>query len=247
MKNIIITGQSGFIGTHLYNYIKQNCIDYNVIDFHDAVFENMDELKSYVSKADAVVHFAALNRHNDPNEIYNTNVDLVKKLIAACLETNSKPHIIFSSSTQEERDNPYGKSKKEGRELFIEWAKKQNAVFTGLIIPNVFGPNGKPFYNSVVATFCYQLVNNQMPKIEIDAELKLIYVEELIQEICRVIDQGTNNPELKINYTSCRKVSDILEILKNLYKCYYVEKKEPNLSSAFEKNLFTTLKSFSNK
>ncbi|MDY0230484.1 MAG: NAD-dependent epimerase/dehydratase family protein, partial [Candidatus Cloacimonadaceae bacterium] len=93
--------------------------------------------------------------------------------------TNSTPHLLFASSIQEERDNPYGRSKKEGRILLEEWAAKNRARFTGLIMPNVFGPFGHPYYNSVVATFCHQLTHNEQPKIDIDGELKLIYVAEL--------------------------------------------------------------------
>ncbi len=63
------------------------------------------------------------------------------------------------------------------------WAERNKAAFTGLIIPNVFGPFGNPYYNSVIATFCHQLTHNEQPKIEIDGEIKLIYVGELVKEI----------------------------------------------------------------
>ena len=74
------------------------------------IVENLDK---FVAQCDVIVHLAALNRHNDPKVIYNTNIELVQKLIAALERTKSKAHIVFSSSSQEERDNPYGKSKKE--------------------------------------------------------------------------------------------------------------------------------------
>ncbi len=52
--------------------------------------------------------------------------------------TGSTPHIIYSSSAQEGKNTPYGQSKKEGRELVENWAQKNNARFSGLIIPNVY-------------------------------------------------------------------------------------------------------------
>ena len=91
-------------------------------------------------KCDVIVHLAALNRHNDQDKIHSTNIELVKKLISACENTNSTPHILFSSSTQEEYNNPYGLSKKKGRLLLEEWSEKNNALLTSLLIPNVFGP-----------------------------------------------------------------------------------------------------------
>ena len=93
-------------------------------------------------------------------------------------------------------DNEYGKSKKEGRKLLENWAQRNNTIFTALIIPNVFGPFGRPFYNSVISTFCYQLTHNESPKIDIDKKLPLIYVGELVDEIMKIIDnqpRGLNN------------------------------------------------------
>jgi UDP-2-acetamido-2,6-beta-L-arabino-hexul-4-ose reductase len=89
----------------------------------------------------------------------------------------------MSSSLQEERDNLYGRSKREGRELFNQWADRNDAAFTGLIIPNVFGPFGVPFYNSVISTFSHQVAIGEEPKIEVDACLKLIYVGDLVDRI----------------------------------------------------------------
>ncbi|NQU32460.1 MAG: NAD-dependent epimerase/dehydratase family protein, partial [Bacteroidetes bacterium] len=154
MIKIGITGQSGFIGTHLYNTMGLYPDKFKLIPFEDAFFQEEKSLKYFVVQCDVIVHLAAMNRHKDPEILYETNIGLVKRLITACEATKSTPHIIFSSSTQEERDNLYGKSKKEGRELLGQWAERNHSKFTGLVIPNVYGPFGNPYYNSVVATFC---------------------------------------------------------------------------------------------
>jgi len=188
-----------------------------------------------------------MNRHNDPDVIYRTNISLVKQLIAAMERTKATPHVLFSSSTQEERDNLYGKSKKEGRALLEEWAGKNSAQFTGFIIPNVFGPFGHPYYNSVVATFCHQLTHNETPKIEVDGEIKLIYVAELVQHfIDRIVFMNQNHKNdviietIQLQHTSQAKVSTILELLRS-YKANYFEKGEiPILDTSFHLHLFTT-------
>ena len=187
MIKIGITGQSGFVGTHLYNTLGLYPGTFERVLFDDSFFEQEDKLQAFVNRCDAIVHLAAMNRHGDPQVIYHTNIRLVQKLIAACEATHSKPHILFSSSTQEERDNIYGKSKKEGRILLEQWAKRNYTRFTGLVIPNVFGPFGNPYYNSVVATFCHQLTHNEQPRIDVDGEIKLIYVGELVEEIIKSI------------------------------------------------------------
>lgn len=168
MKTIGITGQHGFIGSHLYNRISLLKEEFQLIPFQNSFFDSHEVLLNWVTQCNVIVHLAAMNRHADPMVIFDTNVSLVTKLIDAAEESGKFLHILFSSSTQEEKDNLYGKSKKIGRELLKEWADKNNGVITGLIIPNVFGPFGKPFYNSAISTFCYQLCNGETPKIEID-------------------------------------------------------------------------------
>ena len=201
MLKVGITGQTGFVGTHLYNTLGLYPQKFTRIHFEDEFFQNKSNLENFVSECDAIVHLAAMNRHNNPQVIYETNIGLVKQLISACELTKSKPHILFSSSTQEERDNLYGKSKKEGRELLEQWAERNYAKFTGFVIPNVFGPFGNPYYNSVIATFCHQLTHNEQPKIEIDGEIKLIYVGELVNEIIEHIE----TMQSEIGRASCRE------------------------------------------
>lgn len=240
-----ITGQAGFIGTHLYNYLGLHP-HVERIFFEDDYFSD-GRLNKFVSSCDAIVHLAAMNRHSDPKVIYDTNIKLVKQIIEACESTNSTPHIFFSSSTQEEHNNLYGQSKHDGRKLFENWAVKNNSKFTGLIVPNVFGPFGKPYYNSFIATFCYQLTHNEQPKIDIDNEVKLIYVGELIKKIfdhimtlnASKIDNDNINT-VPIPHTSQVKVSEVLRILENYRNIYLTSGILPNLDNEFEKNLFNT-------
>jgi len=244
MLRIGITGQNGFVGTHLYNTLGLYPDTYDRVPFHRNCFESEQALDKFISQCDVVVHLAALNRHNDPETIYETNVLLVKKLIASLERTRSKVQVVLSSSTQEERDNLYGKSKREGRSLLSQWAKKNQTVFTGMIIPNVFGSFGHPFYNSVVATFCHQLAHGETPKIDKDGELNLIYVGELVHEILQVIKNKINNPCYEVAQTATAKVSEILTKLNN-YKTAYQGKGEiPTINNAFELNLFNTFRCY---
>ena len=133
-----------------------------------------------------------MNCHEGIEVVCNTNIGLVKKLIASLERTGKNPHILFPLSSQEELDNLYGQSKKEGRELLAAWAQKARANFTGLIIPNIFGAFAKPMYNSVVATFSHLIANGGVPKIDIHREMKLIYVGEVISKFINKIRAKTN-------------------------------------------------------
>jgi len=244
MKKIGITGQNGFVGRHLYNTLGLYPNEFERINFNKNYFEDEAQLDNFVAQCDVIVHLAAMNRHENEQVIYNTNVKLTSELIAALVRTGSKAHILISSSTQEEKDNLYGKSKKIAREELINWAEIHGGKVTGLVIPNVFGAFGKPFYNSFIATFCHQLTHGETPKIANDAEVKLIYVQELVQRIIQEIRTGENDFYLNIEPTSLNKVSEVLALLEN-YKIKYFQNGEiPTLLSSFEVNLFNTFRSY---
>ncbi len=244
MLKVGITGQKGFVGTHLYNTLGLQPDAYERVAFERTFFDSEVALDAFVSQCDVIVHLAALNRHNEAEVIYDTNLNLVKLLVASLERTNSKAHVLISSSSQEERDNLYGKSKKEGRELLANWATTAGAHFTGLIIPNVFGPFGHPYYNSVVATFSHQVANGETPKIEVDGELKLIYVGELVAEIIKAIQNKTNEPKHIVAHTSEAKVSELLALLHGYKELYQEQGQIPTISSTFELNLFNTFRCY---
>ncbi len=249
MLRVGITGQAGFIGTHLFNYLNLKKEEISTVPFEDRYFENEKLLNSFVSGCDAIVHLAAMNRHPDPQVIYDTNISLVKTLINSLEATGSRPHVLFSSSTQEERDNLYGKSKQTGRELFESWARRNGSLFTGLVIPNVFGPFGKPFYNSVIATFCHQLTQGESPRIDIDAGLQLIYINELVGVFYKFITDSERESDIikfKVPFTAGMKVTEILGLLETYKKTYFEDHCFPELSSPFEYNLFNTFRSYIN-
>ena len=144
MKKIGITGQNGFVGRYLYNTLGLSPEYFERIDFKNEYFEDQNDLDQFVRKCDVIVHLAAINRHESEQFIYETNISLVQKLVDSLKRTNSRAHLMVSSSTQEEKDNLYGKSKKEGREILVNWAEESGGKITGLIIPNVFGAFAKP-------------------------------------------------------------------------------------------------------
>lgn len=242
MMKVGITGQNGFIGQHLVRTLNLYSDKFKVIPFKKKFFDQKDQLNNFVKSCDTIVHLAAMNRHEDPQVIYDTNIELVQKLTTACISTKSTPHVLISSSTQEERDNSYGKSKKEGREALTKWAKEENAVFTGLVIPNVYGPFGKPFYNSVVATFCHQLTHGERPEIHQDGELDLIYVGSLVERIIDCVEQKTNDSNHLVSSDITVKVSEILAMLSEFKETYFEKGEIPELEDTFSLNLFNTFR-----
>ena len=244
MIKIGITGQAGFIGTHLYHFFGLKKESITRIPFEDCFFEDPAALEGFVRQCDVIIHLAALNRHNDPQAIYETNIRLVNQLISALEKTASVPHVLFASSIQEERDNQFGRSKREGREMLAAWAERNKAAFTGLVIPNVFGPFGNPYYNSVVATFCHQVTHGEEPVIEVDAMLRLIYIGELVKVFYEAITGHFSAREYKVPHTSEKKVTEILERVRRFKSDYADKGIFPMLKDKFDLDLFNTFRCY---
>ena len=237
-----ITGQAGFIGTHLYNNLGLHK-EFERIPFADDFFQSEAKLDEFVKQCDVIVHLAAMNRHNDPQVLYKTNIELVEKVIASVKRCETKPHIIMSSSTQEERDNLYGKSKKEGREKFVNLAKAGSCFFTGLVIPNVYGPFGNPFYNSVTSTFSHLIANDKEVDVQVDAELEMIYVQDLCEEIIKAITEKKYLSELRLDYTGKLKVTELRDLLQDYHKTYS-QGIITKFNNRFELTLFNTYRCY---
>ncbi len=165
---ILITGGSGFIGSHFHKTALQEHfinIDLNEPTFESkAVFVKGDiRNKSDVSNAikskniKTIISLAA--KHHDfgigHDEYFDTNEGGTKVLCEAATEGNIKEIVFFSSvavygisdtiSTEESKptpDSPYGLSKLTGERVLEKWAS-ENAERKVLIIrPTlVFGPN----------------------------------------------------------------------------------------------------------
>lgn len=245
-----ITGQGGFMGKHLYNFLGTKSEEIERVNFERNYFENDVKLQNFVKSCSVIVHIAAMNRHENQQVIYDTNVDLVQKLINACIVTNATPKIIFSSSTQEEKENLYGRSKRDGRQHLETWAKEHGGSITSLIIPNVFGPFGKPFYNSFITTFSHQIIAGEKPTVINDSKVNLIYINELSQAFYNEIISQSNEriQSYVVPHTSSRKVSEILGLLEKFKEQYVDNGQVPKVDlNSFELDLFNTFTSFIHK
>ena len=245
MIKVGVTGSNGFIGWHLCSTLSLDANKYKLIEFQRDWFNDSLKLDSFITKCDIIVHLAGLNRHSQETAIYNTNIGLAKKLVEAFHRTNFRGQVIFSSSTQESRKSSFGNSKREARELLSNWAKNVGAKFNGLIIPNVFGPFGLPFYNSVVSTFCHQLINHETTIIETNATLNFIYVDDLIKKIIKLFNTELVD-SINIEHTDSYKVSEILQLLNNFKSKYFEKGQIPYFNNPFEVNLFNTFRSHFN-
>ncbi|MCD6346055.1 MAG: NAD-dependent epimerase/dehydratase family protein, partial [Bacteroidales bacterium] len=73
MRNILITGSSGFVGKNLYTFLKRRK-DIIVIPFDRE--DTLDTLASAITSADFIFHLAGANRPSDPSDFMKVNKGL---------------------------------------------------------------------------------------------------------------------------------------------------------------------------
>lgn len=237
--NIAVTGADGFLGYHLRCHalkFKQ----YNFTFLSRSDFQDEKNLALKLHDADVVIHLAGINRGTD-TEVYQGNIDLVEHLLKSLENLTAKPQIIFASTTHIEGNSKYGQAKKMCSQILNEFCKSNEALFSELIIPHVFGEFCKPMYNSVTATFCHQIVQSIQPVVQQNSNLELIHVSDVVKNIFNVIENKVSG---KIKLVGEKlTVQELLEKLEIFYKKYKTGL-IPCFTNQSDLNLFNTLRSY---
>lgn len=234
-----ITGADGLLGFHLRAFLH-SCPDVEVDLANRRTFVDCGALDDFVRDLDGLAHLAGMNR-GDEGEVERTNVMLAEALKSSLDRTGARPTIAFANSTHVDRDTGYGRGKRTAARLLAEWAETNAAQFCDLVLPNVFGEFGKPFYNSVVSTFCHQIANGGEPEIHVDGMIELVHAQAVAQRVMTAL-QGGESGQSRMNGTSIR-VSALLERTKNLHR-QYLAQVVPDLADPFDLRLFNTLRSY---
>ena len=247
MKKILITGSNGFIGKNLQIALKrQNNIEILTFDQDDS----KDMLEEYLDKAEFIVHLAGVNRPKSDMEFTVVNYDLTKLIIDKLIEMKKKTPIIFSSSTQAEQDNPYGISKRRAEQVIEDYSKITGAMKYIYRLTNIFGKWSRPNYNSVVATFCYNISHNIDIKIsDRNNIVELVYIDDVVQEFVSVINdvkEKMNVGILSVNPTYRASLGDLADKIYS-FKKIRENSVLPDLSDNFIRYLYATYLSFHSK
>lgn len=216
---IAITGAEGFLGTALTKKLKSKKISFSVFNFKKHNLFEVDSLKSLVYGKNVIIHLAAINR-GDNIELIKTNILGTLCLLEAITKYAPGAKIIFASSFQVYlNEGLYGLSKKSGEDLIIDYAKKGYIKAMILRFSNLYGPFGKPFYNSVIATFTHLIKNNQSLRINGDGSSKrdYIYIDDAVDGIIKAAQKKINKNFEIIDICSGKETS-LKEIIKILEK-----------------------------
>jgi UDP-2-acetamido-2,6-beta-L-arabino-hexul-4-ose reductase len=204
------------------------------------MFGDPSRLQRIIRQVDAVVHLAGMNR-GEEQEIERVNVDLTRQLIAACKQANVSPQVLLANSTHRGRDTAYGRSKRQSADLLAAWASEAKSIFTDLVVPNIYGEGGRPFYNSVVATFCHQLASREEPKIIQDSQLELVHAQSVARAIVVAVE-GRTSGEVRVRGDQL-SVSECLLKLQSFDRSYRGHL-IPELKTDMDLDLFNTYRSY---
>ena len=185
---VLITGSEGFVGKNLQLHLSERQ-DITFTCFHRN--SDADQLSELVSQADFVVHLAGVNRPEHEQEFVTGNRDLTQLLCRAIVESGRPIPVIYTSSIQAAANNPYGQSKRAAEELLFEMSANHGVPAHVFRLPNVFGKWCKPNYNSVVATFCYNIAHDLPIQInDPSSSVTLVYVDDVVKRFVELIDSA---------------------------------------------------------
>jgi UDP-2-acetamido-2,6-beta-L-arabino-hexul-4-ose reductase len=216
-KHVAVTGANGFLGRNLAQRLKECGFDVRCVP-HTA---NSDELRTLLADVRVVFHLAGVNRPEQVSSFAVGNKDFTAVVCDALSALGQSTPVVYASSTQADIDNPYGRSKRAAESIIADYAKTTTASTFIFRLPNVFGKWGRPDYNSVVATFCYN-VGRGLPITIADpaTPLSLVYVDDVVERFIAIADEvpAQGNDSCTVTPVYQTSVGEVAEQIKNFHK-----------------------------
>ena len=238
-----MTGANGFIGKNLILGLKNH--GFNEILAYD-IDTGIEMLDEYCQKATFVFHLAGVNRPKEQAEFAVGNVDFTAVLLDKLKKWGNTCPVLLSSSIQAKLDNPYGVSKRASEELLLKYSEETGIKVLIYRLHNVFGKWCRPNYNSVVASFCYNIARDMEITVhDTRTRINLIYIDDVVEEMLHALS-GKENRKKHFCYVEPVYSLTLGEIVKLLYsfRNSREERTIPNVQDCFTKKLYSTYLSY---
>lgn len=240
---ILITGANGFVGKNLVAELIN--IGYRDLFLYD-IDSTEEELYKYTKECEFVFHLAGVNRPKNESEFMEGNFGFTSKLLGLLEKNNNKAPVLITSSIQAEKDNSYGKSKKAGEDLLFQYGKRTGVKVLVYRLTNLFGKWSRPNYNTVVATYCYNIARNiEIQVNDPEAELNLCYIDDVIEEFIRALsgNENTNGMYCEVPITHKIRLGNLATIIRS-FKDSRKNLIIPDMEDLLTKKLYSTYLSF---
>lgn len=239
---VLVTGSSGFIGKNMSLFLAGQ----GHIVLHFDSKNSYQDLIDDVSNCDFIVHLAGVNRENG-EQVYEENVQFIKTLLDLVKKTGRIIPIIFSSSVQALYDNEYGRSKKRAEDILFDYQNKNNNPVYVYRLNNAFGKYCRPNYNSVIATFAYNVAHHLPLQInDREKEITYIYIDDICEEFTSIINKSIIPDSKSILYIHKQYKYKLGYIADKLNEFEDNRQKliVPNFTCTFDKLLYATYISY---
>jgi len=189
-RKVGITGSAGFIGRHLGELLRQRGCE--VVAFEGDIVDS-EKVRRFAEDCEVVFHLAARNIGPE-SEILRINREGTRLLAEAAKAVGGR-HVVFSSSNLVTRrpQSAYAKSKLAGEEMLAEIAGSNGCKASVFRVANTYGPGSRPFYNSVVATFCWYAAAGRCDELPIHGDgsqvVEFVPVGEVVEILGACLDQ----------------------------------------------------------
>lgn len=194
---ILVTGAKGFVGKNLccqLNNIREGkarCYGDLQVDevFEYDIDSTPEQLDSWCKECDFVFNLAGVNRPKDNDEFMKGNFGFASTLLDTLKKHHNTCPVMLSSSQQASLtgrfgNSEYGRSKKAGEELFLEYGNETGAKVLVYRFPNLYGKWCRPNYNSAIATFCNNIANDLPIQVnDRSVQMEILYIDDLVEEM----------------------------------------------------------------
>ena len=241
---ILVTGAKGFVGKNLccqLNNIKEGkarCYGELQVDevFEYDIDSTPEQLDSWCGECDFVFNLAGVNRPKDNDEFMKGNFGFASTLLDTLKKHHNTCPVMLSSSQQASLtgrfgNSEYGRSKKAGEDLFLEYGKETGAKVLVYRFPNLYGKWCRPNYNSAIATFCNNIANDLPIQVnDRSVQMEVLYIDDLVEEmICALKGQEHHcefegldvlpSAEGRYCYCPVTHKTTLGEIVDTIYEC----------------------------
>lgn len=233
MLRLALTGGDGFLGWHVRVLVRALGWP-DPVRLDRADLSDPDVLAARLAQVDRVLHLAGVNR-GTPAELSAGNARLASAVVAGMDRCPVPPQVVFANSVQAGNGSPYGDGKAAAAAILAD----AGYDFHDVRLPNLYGEHGRPFYNSVVATFCRVLADGGRPEVLEDRELRLVHATDAAARLVGAPDGGSWDADMPAWRTSVRELAEVLTGYAALYRTGQM----PALTDRHRLRLFNTYRS----